>query len=219
MSHPEKHGEQDNGAPENGAGTEAEAETGTAEAAADNAADDAADAGQENDPAAEAAELRDRLLRTIAEMENLRRRTEREKADAARFGIARFARDILGVADNLARALSAAPEGEGAARDFVEGVKLTERELHAIFERHNIRKVMPARGEKFDPNLHQAMAEVPTNEVPPGTVVDVMQAGYALDERLLRAAMVTVARAAPQAADSDGAESDTRPGSSIDTSV
>ncbi|RMD88354.1 MAG: nucleotide exchange factor GrpE [Alphaproteobacteria bacterium] len=159
---------------------------------------------------AEIEKLRDQALRAHAEVENVLRRTEREKKDIAAYGIAAFARDLLTVADNLRRALEAVPEevrADARLRTFVEGVEMTERELLAAFERHGIRKIVP-EGEKFDHNLHQAMAEVETEERPAGTVVDVYQAGYVLKDRLLRPAMVTVAKngsteAAPQRVDTE----------------
>ena len=153
--------------------------------------------------AAEAADLRDKLLRTLAEMENLRRRTEREVADAKSYAIAAFARDVLNVADNMERALAAVP-AEAAANDaalktLVEGVELTERELLKALDKHGVRRV-EAAGGKFDPNLHQAMFEVPNPEVPTGTVVQVVQAGYVLGERILRPALVGVAKGGPKPA-------------------
>jgi molecular chaperone GrpE len=153
--------------------------------------------------AAEAADLRDKLLRTLAEMENLRRRTEREVADAKSYAIAAFARDVLNVADNMERALAAVPAeavaGDAALNTLVEGVKLTERELGKALEKHGVRRI-EAAGGKFDPNLHQAMFEVPNPEVPTGTVVQVVQAGYVLGERILRPALVGVAKGGPKAA-------------------
>src|SRR5690349_19261664 len=130
----------------------------------------------------ETAELKDRLLRTLADMENLRKRTEREVADARQYGIASFARDILGVADNFRRALDAVgPEvrttADAAVSSFVEGVELTEKDLLRILEKNGIRKIEPLN-EKFDPNLHQAMYEVPDPSVPSGSVVQVIQPGY-----------------------------------------
>jgi molecular chaperone GrpE len=154
--------------------------------------------------AAEVADLKDRLLRTLAEMENLRRRTEREVADARAYGIAGFARDTLAVADNLRRALDAIA-GEGreslspAMTSFVEGVELTERELLKVLEKHGIKRFDPL-GEKFDPNVHQAMFEVPDPSSPAGTVVRVVQAGFMIGERMLRPALVGVARGGPKAA-------------------
>ncbi|MGZ9105654.1 MAG: nucleotide exchange factor GrpE [Rhodoplanes sp.] len=154
--------------------------------------------------AAEAADLKDRLLRTLAEMENLRRRTEREVADARVYGIAVFARDMLAVADNLRRALDAIA-GEGreslspVMTSFVEGVELTERELLKVLEKHGVKRFDPL-GEKFDPNVHQAMFEVPDPSSPAGTVVRVVQAGFMIGERVLRPALVGVARGGPKAA-------------------
>lgn len=161
----------------------------------------------------EAAEMKDRLLRTLADMENLRKRTEREVADARQYGIASFARDVLGVADNFRRALDAiGPElragADAGVASFIEGVELTERELLKALEKNGIRKIEP-QGEKFDPNLHQAMYEVPDPSVPSGSVVQVIQPGYVIGERILRPAMVAVAKggpkmAAPGANDSTG---------------
>jgi len=146
---------------------------------------------------AENAEMRDRLLRTMAEMENLRRRTEREKADTARYAISNFARDVLTVGDNLKRTIDHVP-AEAAAQDpalksFLEGVELTERELLNVLERHGVTRIDP-RGQRFDPNSHQAMYEVQNAEVPEGTVVDVMQSGYVIGDRCLRPALVAVAK-------------------------
>ena len=151
----------------------------------------------------EAAEYKDKLLRTLAEMENLRRRTEREVADSRAYGITSFARDVLAVADNMHRALEAiGPElreqGDAKAKSLIEGVELTERELLKSLEKNGVRKFSP-QGEKFDPNLHQAMYEVPNADVPPGHVAHVMQSGYMIGERVLRPALVGVAKAAPKA--------------------
>jgi molecular chaperone GrpE len=151
---------------------------------------------------AEVAGLKDQLLRTLADMENLRRRTEREIADARVYAVANFARDVLSVGDNLARALEALPAetretADTAVRALFEGVEMTERELLKTLEKHGVRKVDPA-GEKFDPNFHQAMFEVPNPEVPSGTVVQVMQAGYKIGERVLRPALVGVGRGGPK---------------------
>jgi molecular chaperone GrpE len=145
----------------------------------------------------ENAEMRDRLLRTMADMENLRRRTEREKADTARYAVTSFARDVLTVGDNLKRTIEHVP-AEAAAQDpalksFLEGVELTERELLNVLERHGVTRIDPL-GQRFDPNCHQAMYEVPNPDVPEGTVVDVMQAGYTIGARCLRPALVAVAK-------------------------
>lgn len=149
---------------------------------------------------ADIAELKDKLLRAVAEAENVRRRAERERQDAARYGAANFARDMVQVSDNLRRAIAALkPEEREAApaslKALVEGVEMTERQLLSTFERHGIREITPAPGERFDANLHEAMFEVPTAEQPAGTVVHVVEAGYMIGERLLRAARVGVARA------------------------
>lgn len=150
----------------------------------------------------EIARLNDRLLRVAAELENTRRRSEREKADAGKYAIATFARDLLSVADTFGRALAAAPAvAEEATRIFVDGVRMTERELLNAFERHGVRRIEP-KGEKFDPNLHMAVAQAP-GPVPAGFVLDVAQPGYVIGDRVLRAAMVVVSTggAVPPAAD------------------
>jgi molecular chaperone GrpE len=152
-----------------------------------------------------AAEFKDRLLRTLAEMENLRKRTEREVAEARIYGNAGFARDVLAVADNMQRALDAIePElraGDATEMSLIEGVELTERELLKVLEKHGVKKFTPA-GEKFDPNFHQAMYEVPDSELPAGHVAQVIQAGYMLGDRVLRPALVAVVKSAPKAAQS-----------------
>ncbi len=147
----------------------------------------------------EAAGLKDRLLRLAAEMENLRKRTEREKAEATLYAATNFARDLLSVADNLGRALQALPEEERerageVEKNLIAGVEVTERELLNVFQRHGIRRI-EAVGAKFDPNFHQAMFEVPTNEKPPGIVMQELQSGYAVGERCLRPSLVGVSKA------------------------
>lgn len=149
---------------------------------------------------AENAELKDRALRTLADMENLRKRLEREKAEATLYAASNFARDLLSVADNFSRALAAITPEQRAAADEVcsnllSGIEVTERELLNVFERHGIKRI-DAIGQKFDPHMHQAMFEVPTAEHPPGTVVQVMQNGYAIGSRCLRPALVGVSKAA-----------------------
>ena len=156
------------------------------------------------DPAAVAADLKDKLLRTLAEMENLRRRTEREVTDARLYGVAAFARDMLAVADNMRRALDAvSPElrasAEAGVKALVDGVELTERELLKALEKNGVRQFTP-RGEKFDPNVHQAMFEVPDPAVPAGSVVEVVQPGYMIGERMLRPALVGVSKGGPKSA-------------------
>ena len=159
-----------------------------------------------SDPALEIAALNDKLLRTLAEGENLRRRAQREREDTAKYAITNFAREILSVADNLQRALASLPETPEDADDaisaFADGVKLTERELQSIFERHGIEKIDP-KGRKFDHDRHEAMFEIPTADAPAGTVVQVFEIGYMLQDRLLRAAKVAVAKALPEPDESE----------------
>jgi len=174
--------------------------------------------------AKEAADTKDRLLRTLAEMENLRRRTEREAADARQYAVASFARDLLGVADNMQRALATLSadfrdQADPVVKSHIEGVELTERELVKVMEKHGIKRFDP-QGQKFDPNLHQAMLEVPDPSVPSGTVVQVMQPGYMIAERVLRPALVGVSKGGPRAASADAAANENSAGaqpSSVDT--
>ena len=148
---------------------------------------------------AEAADLKERLLRALADMENLRKRTEREKAEASLYAATNFARDLLSVADSLDRALQSMPRDgrdqlDEATRNLVAGIEVTHKEFLNVFSRHGISRIEPL-GEKFDPHFHQAMFEVPDPSAPAGTVVQVMQAGYVIGERCLRPAMVGVAKA------------------------
>ena len=146
---------------------------------------------------ADNAQLRDQLLRALADTENLRRRSEREREDASKYAVATLARDILSVADNLRRALDALPADQApddATRNLLTGIEATERELLAIFERRGIKRIDPM-GERFDPNFHQAMFEVANSGQAPGTVVQVLQPGYIIHDRLLRPALVGVAKA------------------------
>lgn len=160
---------------------------------------------------AEKADLKDKLLRLMADMENLRRRTEREIADARTYAVANFARDMLNVADNVRRAIESVPEeasktAEGAFKGLIEGIDLTERDLLKTLERHGVKKLDP-QGQKFDPNVHQAMFEIPNAEVPNGTVLQVVQSGYVIGERVLRPALVGVSKGGPKAAaNGNGAE-------------
>jgi molecular chaperone GrpE len=152
---------------------------------------------------AELADQKDRLLRALAETENVRRRAQREREDASKYAVANFAKDLLSAADNLRRALESLPEAEARderTRGLLEGVTATERELLGVFERHGIKRIDP-RGERFDHNFHQAIFEVERPEEPSGTVVEVLQPGYLLHERLLRPAMVGVAKGGPKPAD------------------
>ncbi|CAN7581819.1 nucleotide exchange factor GrpE [Rhizobium sp. LjRoot254] len=171
------------------------------------AADAQAEAPAELDPIevlkAENAELKDKFLRLAAEMDNLRRRTEREVKDAKTYSAAAFARDMLSVSDNLRRALDAIPAEARAAGDagflaLVEGVEMTERAMLSALERHGVKKIEPA-GQKFDPHFHQAMFEVPNADLPNNTVIQVVQDGYVIGERVLRPAMVGVSKGGPKA--------------------
>jgi molecular chaperone GrpE len=162
--------------------------------------------------AREAAENKDKLLRALAEMENLRRRTERQVEDAREYSIAGFARDVLAVADNMDRALQALDaelreKAEPGIKALLDGVEITERELIKVLEKHGVRKFEP-KGEKFDPNFHQAMYEVPDPSLPAGTVAQVVQAGYLIGERVLRPALVGIAKGGPKAppAEADAAK-------------
>jgi molecular chaperone GrpE len=155
----------------------------------------------------ENVDLRDKALRTLAEMENLRKRTAREVADARTYGITGFARDVLGIADNLQRALDAVPAETRESADpmlkaLIEGVELTERSLLNALEKNGVKKFDPS-GEKFDPNFQQAMYEVPDASVPAGTVVQVVQAGYMIGERVLRPALVGVSKGGAKASASE----------------
>ena len=163
--------------------------------------------------ARENEELKDKALRLAADMENLRRRTARDVHDARAYAIANFARDMLTVSDNLRRALAAVPaeareKGEAGFAALLEGVEMTERGMLATLERHGVKKLEP-EGERFDPNFHQAMFEVPNPDLPANTVVQVVQTGYVIGERMLRPAMVGVSKGGPKAAPAD-AEGDAK---------
>ena len=169
--------------------------------------DDSAPADLENDPPeaaedealealrAENAALRDQALRFAAEAENTKRRAEREANEARAYAIQKFARDLLGAADNLARALQHAPreDADQAVKNFVLGIEMTDKELGQAFERNGLKKVDPAKGAKFDPHVHQAMMEQEAQDVEPGAVIQVLQVGYELYGRIVRPAMVVVA--------------------------
>ena len=173
----------------------------------------------------EVAALKDKLLRAMAETENMRRRSDREKADTRKYAVADFARDMLAVSDNLQRALGSV--SDGARKDnpdlaqLLEGVELTRKELQGHFEKHGIKEINPL-GEKLDPNFHQAVVQLDDPEAAQGTVVQVMQPGYVIHDRLLRAAMVGVAKGVPVQtevkadAKSDGADVP-RDGQNVDT--
>lgn len=151
---------------------------------------------------AEIAQLKDQVLRALAETENTRKRAERERDDTAKYAVGNFARDILAVADNLQRAVDSVPAdaktGNAALATLLEGVELTDRQLQSMFEKHGIQRLSPL-GQPFDPNLHQAMFEVPGTGKPAGTVVQVLQAGFTIHGRLLRPALVGVAKGEPAA--------------------
>jgi molecular chaperone GrpE len=164
----------------------------------------------------ENAELKDRMLRALADAENTRRRAERERDESRQYAVTGFARDMLNVADNLNRALQSIPEdartgATAQAKAVLEGVEATERQLLAVLERHGVRRIETA-GAKFDPHLHQAIAEVASEGRPAGTIVNVVQTGYVIADRLLRPAMVTVA-----ARDQAPAANESTPGGTLDT--
>jgi molecular chaperone GrpE len=153
---------------------------------------------------AELADQKDRLLRALAETENVRRRAQREREDASKYAVSGFAKDLLSAADNLRRALESLPEAEvkdERTRSLLAGVAATERELLSVFERYGIRRIDP-KGEPFDHNFHQAIFEAERADQPSGTVVEVLQPGYVLHDRLLRPAMVGVAKGGPKPAGS-----------------
>jgi molecular chaperone GrpE len=161
---------------------------------------------------AEAAEFKDKALRALAEVENIRRRTQREREDAVKYGVQNFARELLSAADNLRRAVTSVPEGQAtdeATKNLLAGVAATERELLAAFEKNNIRRIDP-KGARFDHNFHQAIYEVENTGKPAGTIVEVLQPGYVLHDRLLRPAMVGVAKGS-------GASEAAKPGEHLDT--
>jgi len=149
----------------------------------------------------EAADFKDKWLRVHAEIENIRKRAEREKEEIARYAVTRLARDIIGVGDNFQRAINAVPsdaaEKDPALKSFLEGVTLTERELLNVLERHGIKR-QQAMNEPFNPHLHQAVMEIPRSDVPEGTIVQVFQPGFMIEDRVLRPAMVGVAKGGPK---------------------
>src|SRR5271169_6192896 len=170
----------------------------------------AAEAAPPQSDAVLAADFKDRLLRTLAEMENLRKRTEREVADSRLYGVSSLARDLISVADNMRRALDAVgPElrADALAKALLDGVELTERELLKALEKNGVRQFTP-QGEKFDPNVHQAMYEVPDLSVPAGSIVQVVQPGYMIGERVLRPALVGVSKGGPKVAPNSTSNND-----------
>jgi molecular chaperone GrpE len=166
----------------------------------ESAAEEASPETRVTELEAELADQRDRLLRALAEAENVRRRAQREHEDASKYAVAGFAKDLLSAADNLRRALESLPEAEAKderTRSLLAGVAATERELLGVFERHGIKRIDP-KGERFDHNLHQAIFEAERPDQPSGSVVEVLQPGYVLHDRLLRPAMVGVAKGGPK---------------------
>jgi molecular chaperone GrpE len=164
---------------------------------------------------AEAADFKDKALRALAEVENIRRRAQREREDAVKYGISNFARDLLSAADNLRRAVTSVPEGQATdevTKNLLAGVAATERELLAAFEKNSIRRIDP-KGERFDHNFHQAIFEAENTGKPAGTIVEVLQPGYVLHDRLLRPAMVGVAKGGAPAGEA------ARPGEHVDTTA
>jgi len=184
------------------------------------AADDGADVAALQ---AELQALKEQVLRYAAEAENTKRRAEREANDARAYAIQKFARDLLDVADNLSLAIASHPpdSGDATLKSFIEGVEMTEKKLLGAFEKNGLKKIDPAKGEKFDPHQHQAVMEQADADAPPGTVVKVLQAGYELLGRLIRPAMVVVAAkgasAQPAQANPYGGGEDDGAGGSIDT--
>jgi molecular chaperone GrpE len=160
---------------------------------------------------AEVADLKDKILRAHAEMENIRKRAERDREETGKYAVTKFARDILSVGDNFQRAIDAVPSGaaeqDAALKSFLEGVTMTERELLNVLERHGIRRIQPLN-EPFNPHQHQAVMEIAREDVPAGVVVQVFQAGFTIEDRVLRPAMVGVAKGSPKPAqDTEGSGS------------
>lgn len=168
------------------------------------------------------ADLTDRLLRAHAEMDNMRKRAEREREETAKYAISKFARDIAGVADNFERARQAVPpdasEQDPVLKGLLEGVAMTEREFLNALEKNGVRRIVP-KGEAFNPHLHQAMMEAHNPDVAPGTIVEVYQAGYVIDDRVLRPAMVVVAKGGPKPAPAAAGEEGDGAGDEADSAA
>ncbi len=171
------------------------------EAEADEDADDIVEAAARDETStlrAEVADLKDRLLRAFADVENIRKRAERDRRDAELYASTRFARDLLSVYDNFDRALSAVTEGaRQAAPGLIEGIELTQRDLLSAFEKHKIARIEPQAGDRFDPKLHQAMFEAPVPGTKAGDIIQVMGTGFTIGDRLLRPAQVGVSSGGP----------------------
>jgi len=222
MKHPEREDPTGPGAPDDETG-QAEAPTGPAPEVAPEASPEPLEShppaeGREAALEAELADTKDRMLRALAEVENLRRRSARELEEARKYAITGFARELLEIDDNLSRALGSIPQRAadeiGFVKTLAEGVAMTQKALAACFERHQIAKVTPEIGERFDHNRHQAMFEVESDQ-PPGTIAQVLQPGYVIAERLLRPALVGVAKAPATQAGEPQASGDA-PGERID---
>ncbi len=204
--------QQDNAKDPEAARAEANATAAAEEAArlAEEAAGEQASTGEAEQPEEQAddfqtlrdeiGDLKDRLQRATAEAENVRRRSERERQDTAKYAVSSLAGDLIGVADNLRRALDSVPKDEveenAALRSLLSGVEMTERELSTALTKHGVQPIEVQPGERFDPHVHEAMFEIPTDQQAPGTVVQVVQTGYKIHDRLLRPARVGVAKAA-----------------------
>lgn len=201
---------------------------------AEQATDQAAEAGAASEAAgsetpsadarvveleAQIADLTDRLLRSHAEIDNIRKRSEREKSDMAKYAITKFAGDVVNVGDNFSRAVSAIPAGaadhDPALKSLLDGVLMMEREFLNVLDRHGVKRIDPS-GEPFNPHLHQAVMEQQSNEVPNGTVLQVFQAGYTIEDRVLRPAMVVVSKGGPKPQDTQTAQAAVTPESEID---
>lgn len=200
---------------------EIEHETAAASEADEEQAAEAPEATtEEPDLQAQVDDLRDRLLRAVADAENTRKRAAREVKETREYAVTGFARDMLDIADNLGRALSTLDEAARAdlppaMTNFLEGVEMTERRLHAALERHGVKKLDPEPGEPLDPNRHQAAVQIPA-EQPKGRIAHVMQPGYVIGERTLRAAMVVVSAGPPEGEASGGKDDEDRPGDGVD---
>ncbi len=186
---------QQNGTPDGAGG---ERVTSLSDASAESAANEPEPFVELENLYAENAALKDKVLRTMAEMENLRRRTEKEVLDARSYGAANFARDMLTFADNLGRAIENAPkDAEGQMKTLIDGIDVIAADFQSRLVRHGVKKLEP-QGQKFDPNLHEALFEIPDESVPTGTVLQVLEAGYTIGERVLRPAKVGVSRGGPK---------------------
>ena len=215
-----KDNEQQNGSDENGVEKDplAEAMSETEDEQTPEAAEDGAEKAEagspwaEGGPEAEIADLKDKLLRALADNENTIRRAKREREDTAKYAAANFARDMLTVADNLQRALDATPDGlrdgDDQSKSFLEGIELTSRELLSVLERHGINRISPM-GEKFNHDQHEALFEVPTSDAEPGMVMQVVEDGFMIHDRLLRAAKVGVSKAIDSPDEGEGHSVDT----------